>query len=236
MIGAAQAIVELLVPDAVLRLLAAGIGFLAVAVAEAGVDAQGDFAAGCSLAQLIDHVRRAAIDVNAVLDDQIERFAIENIGRVDDRRRIADGRIPGRQSAADFAGADRVDQHAVAADQVEDRQVRAGLLGITDVVESLQVADPLDDLGRIVDEQRGAELAGQIGHSQAGYLGANDRKRFSRSRCGRGHREGYDTSRVRRALRQAPACRLHDRSRGSNIAAAKLTPQPLWSRLDGRSG
>ena len=45
MIGAAQALGNLLVPDAVLRLLAAGIGLLAVTVAEAGIDPQRDLAA-----------------------------------------------------------------------------------------------------------------------------------------------------------------------------------------------
>ena len=48
-------------------------------------------AARGTLAELLDHVGRAAIDVDAVLDDQVERLAIENIGRVDDRRRIARG-------------------------------------------------------------------------------------------------------------------------------------------------
>ena len=42
MVGQRQAVGELLVPDAVLRLLAAGVGLLAVAVAEAGVDPQRD--------------------------------------------------------------------------------------------------------------------------------------------------------------------------------------------------
>ena len=44
-IGQPQAFRQLLVPDAVLRLLAAGVGLLAVAVAEAGIDAQRDLAA-----------------------------------------------------------------------------------------------------------------------------------------------------------------------------------------------
>ena len=43
-------------------------------------------AAGRATAELIDHVGRAAVDVDAVLDDQVERFAIEDVGRVDDRR------------------------------------------------------------------------------------------------------------------------------------------------------
>ena len=42
LVGPLEAIVELLVPDAVLRLLAAGVRLLAMAVAEAGVDPQRD--------------------------------------------------------------------------------------------------------------------------------------------------------------------------------------------------
>ncbi len=116
-VGAAQAIGEVGVPDAVLRLLAAGVGLLAVAVAEAGIDAQRDVPARGTLAELVDHVGRAAIDVNALLDNQVERFAIEDVGRVDDRRRrmwvSCRGGIAGGQGAADFAGADRIDQHAL---------------------------------------------------------------------------------------------------------------------------
>ena len=68
MIGPPQAVVQLLVPDAVLRLLAAGVGLLAVAVAEAGIDPQRDLAPWSGVAQLVDHVGRAAVDGDAVLD------------------------------------------------------------------------------------------------------------------------------------------------------------------------
>ena len=61
-IGPAEAVVELVVPDAVLGLLAAGVGLLAVAVAEAGIDAERDVAARGPLAELVDHVGRAAVD------------------------------------------------------------------------------------------------------------------------------------------------------------------------------
>ena len=42
-----------------------------------------------SLAKLVDHVGRAAVHVDVVLDDQVERLAIEDVGRVDDLRRVA---------------------------------------------------------------------------------------------------------------------------------------------------
>ena len=134
-IGPAQAVGQLLVPDAVLRLLAAGVGLLAVAVAKARVEPQRDLAAGRALAELIDHVGLPQFTWMPCSHDQIERLAVEDVGRVDDRRRIALRPVAGRQGAADLARADRVDQHAVAADQVEDGQVRAGLLGVANDVE-----------------------------------------------------------------------------------------------------
>ena len=87
-----------------------------------------------------------------VLDAQVEGLGVEDVGRVDDRRRIALAAIAGGQGPADLAAADRIDQRPVAAEQIEDRQVRAGLLGVADVVEGGQVAQPLQDHGRIVDE------------------------------------------------------------------------------------
>ena len=61
-------------------------------------------------AELVDHVGRAAIDVNAVRQDGFERTLVENIGRVDDRRRLALGLVAGGQRPVDFARADGVHQ------------------------------------------------------------------------------------------------------------------------------
>ena len=133
------------------------------------------------LAELLDHVGRAAVDVHAQLDDQIERLAIENIGRIDDRRRIAvSRRISGGQRPADFAVADRIDQHALPAHEIENRQVRAGLLGVADHVERPQVVDALGDFRGIVDVGRRAELLGQFRNGHAGDLRAEQRKFWSR--------------------------------------------------------
>ena len=57
---------ELLVPDAVLRLLAAGVRLPAVAVAEARIDPQRDRPARGAAAELVDHVGRAAVDVDVL--------------------------------------------------------------------------------------------------------------------------------------------------------------------------
>ena len=115
-------------------------------------------AAGHPLPELVDHVGRAAVDVDALLDDQRESFRVEDVGRVDDRRRIAVRRVAGGQGAPDLARADGIDQHAVAADQVEDGQVRARLLGVADHVKGGEVGDALDDRGGVVDVAGRSEL------------------------------------------------------------------------------
>ena len=43
---------------------------------------------GARSAELLDHVRRAAIDMQAELADEVQRLAIEDVGRIDNRRRI----------------------------------------------------------------------------------------------------------------------------------------------------
>ena len=121
---------------------------------------------GRAFTELLDHVGRAAIDVDTLGDDQVERLAIEDIGRVDDRRRIAGRRVSGGHGPADFTGADRVDQHALATHQIENRQVRVGLLGVADRIERPQVVDPPPDHRGFIDEGGRAKLAGdRYGHS-----------------------------------------------------------------------
>jgi hypothetical protein len=38
---------------------------------------------------LVDHVGRAAVDVDILFDDQPHRLVVEDVGRIDDLRRIA---------------------------------------------------------------------------------------------------------------------------------------------------
>src|SRR5262249_12143922 len=56
--GAPHAVLELLVPDAVLGVLAARVGLAVVSVAEAGIHAQRELATRDARAVLVDHVRR----------------------------------------------------------------------------------------------------------------------------------------------------------------------------------
>ncbi len=135
-VGVDQALGELLVPDAVLGMVTAGVRLAAVAVPKAGIDAERDLAARGAAAVLVDHVGRAAIDVDILLEHQLQRRGVEDVGGIDDGRRIPLGLITGRQRAADLEGTDRIDQGPVAAQQVENGQIRAGLLGVADHVES----------------------------------------------------------------------------------------------------
>ena len=179
-----HALADLPVPDAVFRLLAAGVGLLAVAVAEAGIDPQGDVPAGSADAKLVDHVGRTAVDVDVLLHAQVERFGVEDVGRVDDgwgrhsclpradRNVCPTIPVAGGQGAANLAGADGIDQGAFAADQVHNGKVRTGLLGVADDVEGGQVGDPPADHGGIVDERRRAEPPGQLDHGHAGDFSA----------------------------------------------------------------
>jgi hypothetical protein len=155
-----------------------------VAVAEARVDAQGDLpaggvAVGGAAGQLVDHIGRAAVDVNAFAQAQHQGLGVEDVGRIDQWRRVAGGHVAGGQGAADFARADRIDQGPVAAEQFEHGQVRAGLLRIADVVEGGQVGQPLEHDGGIVDERGRAIALRQIGDCNGGNLAAEGGKHGS---------------------------------------------------------
>ena len=179
-LGAAEHVGNLLVPDAVLRTLAAGVGLLAVTMAEAGVHTQGDARPRHPLGKLLEHVGRATIDVDAELRHRVEALAVEDVGRVDDRmgRRQAGGigravgmsRVAGGQRPVDFASAHGIDEHARAADQVEHREIGAGLLGEPHGVPGREVAAAAADHLRVVGVERRAILAGEFGHADAGDL------------------------------------------------------------------
>src|SRR5262245_32015588 len=170
-VGAAETIVELLVPDAVLRLLAARVCLLAVPVAKTGVDSQRDISPGGSLAKLVDHFRRAAVDGQSQLDDSFQRFAIENVGRIDDFRMVCVSNFVARfQSPMYLACTDSIHNHAVSPHEVQNGNVRARLLGIPYDVKLLQIIDALDNLGRVIDIRWRAEMLGERGDANAGDL------------------------------------------------------------------
>ena len=88
--ASAEHLGKLRVPDAVLRVVAAGVRLVAVAVAEARVDSQGDRAARRELPELPDHVGRAEVDVHPVFEQPVQGPLRRRYPRC--RRRAADPR------------------------------------------------------------------------------------------------------------------------------------------------
>ena len=139
-----------------------------------GIEAQRDLASkvvmpAAKLAVLVDHVGRAAVDGKPMLDDQFERFVVEDVGRVHDRRRIGTvGRVAGSQRAADFIRTNRIDQPPMATHEIDNRQIGARLLRVADRVERRQLGNPLGDHLPVVDKQRRAKPPGQLGNRMPG--------------------------------------------------------------------
>ena len=122
-----------------LGLWTAGIGLLAVPVAETGVDPQGDIASRGAGSQLVNHIWRTDVNRNILFQHQLECFAIEDIGGIDDARRMRSGVKAGSQGTSDFPGAHRVYHHPQLAQAIKDGNIRERFLGIADRVKSLQL-------------------------------------------------------------------------------------------------
>ena len=145
-------------PDSVLALRAAGVGLVAVAVAETRIHAQPDAMAGRVLADAREHVERAGIHGHAMLEHGRERRAVDQVGREHDAFRFARRAEPGREAAFDLAERHGIDARAFFAHQLQDMQVRVRLLRIADHVELAQLGDAVaDDVG-VVHPQRCAVL------------------------------------------------------------------------------
>ena len=121
--------------------------------------------------------------MDAQLRDRIEARPVEDVGRVDDlvHGGQAVGRggavgvrgVAGLQGPMDLAGAHRIDHHAFAANEIEHGEIRAGLLGEADRVPGGEVAAAAPDHVGVVDIERRAIFAGEIGHVHAGDLRAD---------------------------------------------------------------
>jgi hypothetical protein len=94
-------------PDAVLAVLAAGVGLVAVAVAEAGVDAQPDGMAGRGAPSWCSMSIEPALTSNAVLGDGGQRGVVQQVGGEDDL--VAAGFIARGQRPQDLATRHRID-------------------------------------------------------------------------------------------------------------------------------
>ena len=146
-------------PDAMLAVLAARVGLVAVAVAEAGVDAQPDGVAGRRGAELVEHVDGAGVDGNAVLDDGGQCGVVQQVRREDDL--VTARFVASSQGAQDLAARHRVDLDASFAQQLQDVDVGAGLLCKAHHVETLQRRRAGADGGGVIDPKRRAVFGSQ---------------------------------------------------------------------------
>ncbi len=75
-------------PDTVLAVLAAGVGLVAVAVAESRVNTQPDAVAGRGVAKLPQHVDGAGVHWNAICHYPGQRGMVQQIGCEHQARRV----------------------------------------------------------------------------------------------------------------------------------------------------
>src|SRR5436305_6472347 len=76
----------------------------------------------------------------------------------------------GKNGSVDFAGADAVDQRAMATDQVENGKIRARFLRVADHIESGQVGTALGNLCCVVHVNWRAEFSRELWDLVTGNL------------------------------------------------------------------
>ncbi|MNT23316.1 hypothetical protein D3C72_1587330 [compost metagenome] len=146
-----------------LALRAAGVGLVAVPVAEARIDAQPYAMARRGLADAGQHVQRPGIDGDAVFEHRGERGVVDQIRGEDNAFGFAARLEACGQAAFDLAQRHGIDDHAFRAHEAQDVQVGARLLGVADRVEAAQLRDAVADDGGVVHPQRRAVLGGELG-------------------------------------------------------------------------
>ena len=149
------------IPDAVLAVFAAGIGFLAMTVAKTGVHAQPDAVAGRHLTQLFQHIHRTGVDRDLQLMHARKRRVVDHVGGKDNCVTVGFRIKPGRQRALNFAKRNGVNLYPQLAHQAQNMNIRAGFLGKTHHVELMQRGDLLANDLRVVDPHRAAEFGRQ---------------------------------------------------------------------------
>ena len=165
------------VPDPVLAVFAAGIGFLAMAVAEARVNAQPDAMARRNFAQLAQHIDRSGVDRDLQFFNPRQRRVVDQVSGKDDIVRMLMRIVPRRQRALDLAQRHRIDLHALLAHQAQNVDIGAGLLRKTHHVELAQLGNLAADNLRVVNPNRAAELGGQTQQVFCAQVGIGGVKR-----------------------------------------------------------
>ena len=168
------------VPNAVFAVLAAGVGFVAVAMAKTGVDAQPHLVTsllGCAAghAQLTQHVHRPGIHRDAVGHHAGQRGVIEQVGGEND---VLDG-VASHHGAVNFTQRHRIDLHALLAHQAQQMHIGIGLLRIANDVKRLQRRNARPNGRGVVNPQRRAVVLRQSAKGVRGkWVHAADGARF----------------------------------------------------------
>ncbi len=144
---------QVLVPDAMLAVLAPGIGLAAMAMAEPWVDAQPDTVPWRVLAQLAQHVDGACVDFDLFRDRARQGGAVQHVASQHHPRRLARHTGAGCKGAFHFPERHRIEHQPVLAHQAQYLQVGVGLLGEAYGVEWLELFYPADDGGGVVGPQ-----------------------------------------------------------------------------------
>jgi hypothetical protein len=105
-----------------------------------------------------------------VLHDEFERLPVEDVGRVHDLRRVnvLAWLEANHKGSVNFTGANAVDETAVPADQIADRDIRAGFLCESNDIELFQLANSRDDSRGVIDVEGSLKSAGQCSNGLAG--------------------------------------------------------------------
>ena len=97
-----------------------------------------------------------------MLHDHFECRAVKKVGGVDDFRLGSFGRIACGEGSMDFAGADRVDDHSMTSHPIQDCDIAASLLCVTDHIELGKLGDSLFDYREVINVEGSAKLLSEF--------------------------------------------------------------------------
>jgi hypothetical protein len=151
----AQGILQLFVPDTMFAQRTTGVGLAIVTMTEARIDPEPYRMSSGNLAELDQHVGRAAVHRYYQLDHPRQSRVVDNVGGEHDLIRNSAGNIACPQGALYFAERDGIHEDIHLAKDTEDVNVAVCFLGKPNAVERLQLPDPLAHwLGLIPPERR----------------------------------------------------------------------------------
>src|SRR5258708_32874828 len=146
-------------PDAVLAMLAARVGLVAVTMAETGIDPQPHTVTmRRMLSNTFKHIERTGVDRDAMLDHGGQRRVIDKVSRKNNALWIAIRLETRRETARDFAQRHRIDHRAFVAHQLQNTHVRTRLLRVANTFEAAQFGDTLADHVGVIDPKGRAVL------------------------------------------------------------------------------